>query len=169
MFKRPMLSNLVYTKSQIIIHAFTLSTIHPGKFIPLNLENIDYKKNLSLKYANNTVGRFQREIIHKDQKSVFLYYENLAPNFNFDNFWASMHIKAKLIQCPICKSFFNKNESPCGCITGAPFINLNDFTLEDVQLHNYKIDNIDSYDCRDSLCSEFFDRSLHKLTFMEPI
>jgi hypothetical protein len=93
----------------------------------------------------------------------------MHPDLKFDNHWASMHLKAKTIQCPVCNTFFIKNEKPCECILGAPFIYVDEFTLEEVQLHNYKIDNEDSYDCKNLLCSEFFNRSLHNLTFLEPI
>ena len=50
MFKRPLLSNLIYTKRQIVIHAFTVDHIHPGKFMPIDLTKIDYKK---LKFNDN--------------------------------------------------------------------------------------------------------------------
>ena len=169
MFKRPLLSNLIYTKRQIVIHAFTVDHIHPGKFMPIDLTKIDYKKHLSLKQDNTIVGRFQTAIHHKDQNSIYLYFENTAPHVSLNNSWAFMKMDPKSIQCPVCKSFFNKNDSPCECIKGAPFYYLSEAALESVHLQNYKTDNEDSYDCRNDLYSEFFNRSLHNLTFLEPI
>ncbi len=169
MFKRPLLSNLIYTKRQIVIHAFTVNHVHPGKFMPNDLSRIDYKNHLALKHNHLTVGRFQTAIHHKDQNSIFLYFENTAPFLNLNDFWACMNMEPKVIQCPVCKSFFNKNDSPCLCIKGAPFYILEDATLEGVHLFSNKTDNEDSYDCRNDLYSKFFNRSLHNLTFLEPI
>lgn len=166
---RPTLSNLIYTKRQIIIHAFAEKEIHPGNFIPLELKNIEFKNHLSLKYANITVGRFQREIFHRDQNSIYLYFENIQPNINLDNLWASMQISPKIIKCPMCNTFFNKNETPCKCIKGAPFYYFANSILESVHLHHHRIDNLDSCDYRKQIYSEFFERTMHNLTFMEPI
>jgi hypothetical protein len=169
MFKRPLLSNLVYTKRQIVIHAFTTKHVHPGKFLPTDLSKINYDGHLPIMIDGKKIGRFQVAIHHRDQNSIYLYFENTAPNLNLDNHWASFEVIPKVVQCPVCKAFFNRNESPCECIKGAPFYYLPEFTTKSVQLHDYKKDNEDSYDCRNDLYSEFFNRSLHNLTFLEPI
>jgi hypothetical protein len=169
MFKRPQLSNLIYTEKQIIVHGFTSDHIHPGNFKPIDLRKVDYKPNLSLKISNTKIGNYQTAILHKDQSSIYLYFENKTPNLNLTHYWAKMIVSAKTIQCPQCKSFFTKNDQPCKCIQGAPFLNFLDFTLEQIQLVNYKTDNEDSYDCREQILSEFFGGSLHNLALMEPI
>jgi len=167
--KRPKLSNLIYTDHQIVIHAFSLNTIHPGKFLFENLSNISFSKNLSLKLKKVTVGRFQKEIWHKDQNAIFLYFQNISPNINLDNYWAAMYLRPKIIQCPSCKAFYVKNDSPCECIKGAPFYVLVDCELDSVHLFSYKTDNDDSFDLRADLYSEFFNKSMHNLKFLEPI
>lgn len=170
MFKRPDLSNIVYTDKQIIIHAFTINHIHPGKYLPTDINNgIDLNSDCPLLLNNVRVGNLIANINHRDQKSIYLYYTNLMKTFDWNKYWAGMQFEAMVIQCPVCSSYFKKNESPCKCIKGAPFFYIPKLKLNSVCLLSFKTDNKDDHDCRELIYNQFFGGSLHGLKFMEPI
>jgi hypothetical protein len=169
MFQRPKLSQLIYTKKQIIIHGFKSNNIHNEKFMPLDLGKISFKTNIDLLLDDLVIGSFQKSILHKDENSIYLYFTNKHPNLNLNNLFAYSKLLPKIIQCPSCKTFFNKNDQPCKCIKGAPFINVLEAEVIEVHLLPYRLDNEDKYDLRSEIYSEFFGGSLHNLTFVEPI
>jgi hypothetical protein len=161
---------LIYTDKQIIVHAFTANHIHPGKFIPTDLNNgIEIKSGCPLIFKNTKVGNLVADINHKDQKSIYLYYSNLLKDFKWDKYWAGMEFETHTIQCPVCSSYFKKNESPCKCIKGAPFFFIPKLKLTSVFLFNQMTDNTDEYDCREKIYNQFFAGSLHDLKLMDPI
>lgn len=169
MFQRPKLSKLIYTKNQIVVHAFQMNMKHLGNFLPTNLNEISIKPDSWLYMKDTRVGKFQAEIYHKDQKSIYLYFENLMPTLDYNNYFFYPTLDPKIIQCPVCSSYYKPNDIPCKCIKSAPFLFLPSLEIVKMQIYNYKTDNIDSLDCRESIYNKFFSRSLHNLKFLEPI
>lgn len=169
MLKRPELSRIIYTDKQIIVHAFQMNMIHLGNFLPTNLQQITFKPRSYLFLNDTRVGKLQADIYHRDQKSIYLYFENLLPNIKYNNYFFYPEINAKIIQCPICSQYYKPNDLPCECIRTAPFFFLPSCEISKMQILNFKTDNLDSADCRESIYDKFFSRSLHNLKFMEPI
>lgn len=169
MFKRPELSRIISSNTQIILHAFQDDVINPGKYL---ISRPRYEADISPKcdiyYKNTKVGTFVSQMYYPDQNSMFLYFHKLS-NLNYDNKFAILDIDCKSLKCPSCSTYFRVGDSPCKCIEKSLFYYVSEVKVNSVNLYDITHDNIDSFDLRQNLYSKFFGGTLHSLQIMDPI
>lgn len=169
MFKRPQLSELVESKTQIIIHAFQENMINPGNYlIDKARYNVDIAANCDLYFNDDKIGKYISQIYQDNQKSIYLYFHKIQ-NVNLGYTHAVMNLDCKVLQCPVCKSFYSVGDSPCECIKLASFFNISDVTVSSVNLYDFRYHNIDTCDYREKLYAKFFGGSLRNLKIMDPL
>jgi hypothetical protein len=169
MFKRPELSRLVESKTQIIVHCFQDNMINPGKYIVDKAKyNADIAATCDLFFNGEKIGKYISQVNQEDQKSIYLYFHKLQ-DMNLDYTYAALDIDCNTIQCPSCKAFYRVGDSPCECIKLAAFFYLSEAKVSSVNLFDYRYHNIDTCDYRERLYAKFFGGSLRNLKIMDPL
>lgn len=169
MFKRPELSRLVESKTQIILHAFQDNMINPGNYLVDKARyNVDISANCCLYFGENLIGKFISQVYQDDQKSIYLYFHK-TQDLNLEYTYAVLDIDCKVLQCPSCKSFYSIGDSPCECIKLVSFFNISESIVTGVNLFDFRYHNIDTCDYREKLYAKFFGGSLRNLKIMDPL
>lgn len=169
MFKRPELSRLVESKTQIIVHCFQDNMINPGNYIVDKAKyNADIAATCGLFFNGEKIGKLISQVNQEDQKSIYLYFHKLQ-DINLDYTYATLDIDCNAIQCPSCKAFYRVGDSPCECIKFAAFFYLSEAKISNVNLFDFRYHNIDTCDYRERLYAKFFGGSLRNLKIMDPL
>jgi hypothetical protein len=170
MFKRPSHSNLICTNNQIIINILKENHISPGNWLLNGVrESYEINPRLTLYYEQTKIGEYINSIYHQNDDTVYFYFTNLNKNINLNDMWASIEFSADYIQCPVCRQFYKRLESPCQCIKTASFINIFYMKINSVHLHNPASDNISNCDLREIILNDFFSGGAGKLQILDPL
>lgn len=169
MFKRPELSKLVESNTQIIVHCFQENMINPGKYLVEKAKyNVDIAATCSLYFNGEKIGKYISQVNQDNQKSIYLYFHKMQ-DLNLEYSYAALEIDCQVLQCPSCRSFYRVGDSPCECIKLAAFFYISEVKVLNVNLFDFRYHNIDTCDYRESLFSKFFGGSLRNLKIMDPL
>lgn len=169
MFKRPELSRAISSKTQIILHAFQQNIINPGNYLIINPRyEVDISPKCDLFFNKEKIGKFISQVNHENQNSIFLYFHKLK-NVDTNFLFAVFDLECSLLRCPSCRTYFKIGDTPCSCIEKSLFFYISEVKINAVNLYDFRNDNIDNFDFRESLYSKFFGGSMRNLKVLDPV